>query len=98
MDLKFHKILVLEEDQHAIPYLWSKTLDMSSVTVWLAPNLLKALAILSNTTVRRSTVGWEASVDLKSYWKSENRPHCLRLLASLLLTNISKTFLTQKED
>ena len=66
MDLKFHKILVLEEDQHAIPCLWSKALDMSSVTVWLAPNPLKVLAILSNTTVRRSTVSWEASVDLKS--------------------------------
>ena len=33
-----------------------------------APDLLKALAILSDTTVRRSTVDQE---DLKPYWKSK---------------------------
>ena len=47
--------------------LW-KALDISSATVGVAPDLLKALAILSDTTVRRSAVDQE---DLKPYWKSE---------------------------
>ena len=34
----------------------SKALDISSVTAWVAPDLLKALAILSDATVRRSAV------------------------------------------
>ena len=46
----------------------SKALDISSATAQVAPNLLKALAILSDTTVRRSAVDRE---DLKPYWKSE---------------------------
>ena len=45
----------------------SKALDISSVTAPVAPDLLKALAILSDTTVRRSAV----DRDLKPYWKSE---------------------------
>ena len=46
----------------------SKALDMSSATAQVAPDLLKALPILSDTTVRRSAVDWE---DIKPYWKSE---------------------------
>ena len=42
----------------------SKCLDKSSPTAWVALDLLKALAILSDTTVRRSTVDRE---DLKPY-------------------------------
>ena len=53
----------------------SKLLDLSSATAQVAPNVLKALAILSDTTVRRSAVDQE---DLKQYWKSEKRPHFLR--------------------
>ena len=45
-----------------------KALDISSATAWVAPDLLKALAIYSDTTVRRSAVDRE---DLKPYWKSE---------------------------
>ena len=45
----------------------SKTLDISSATAWVAPDLLKALAILSDTTVGRSAVDQE---DLKPFWKS----------------------------
>ena len=60
-DLKFHKTEVCEEDQ-------SKALDISSATAPLATDLLKALAILSDPTVRRSAVDRE---DLKTYWKSE---------------------------
>ena len=36
-------------------------------------DLLKALAILSDTIVRRSAV--DGPMDLKPYWKSEKRPH-----------------------
>ena len=43
-------------------------MDISSATARVAPDLLKALAILSDTTVRRSAVDRE---DLKPYWKSE---------------------------
>ena len=50
----------------------SKALDLSSATARVAPDLLKALAILSYITVRRSEVDQE---DLQPYWKSEKRPH-----------------------
>ena len=42
----------------------SKALDISSATGRVAPDLFKALVILSDTTVRRSAVDWE---DLKPY-------------------------------
>ena len=45
-----------------------KALDISSATARVAPDLLKALVILSDATARRSAVDWE---DLKPYWKSE---------------------------
>ena len=44
----------------------SKALDISSATPRVAPDLLKALEILSDTTVRRSAVHRE---DLKPYAK-----------------------------
>ena len=43
-----------------------------SATAQVAPDLLKALPILSNTTMRRFAVDQK---DLKPYWKSEKRPH-----------------------
>ena len=43
-------------------------MDISSATARVAPDLLKALAILSDTTVRRSAVDQE---EPKPYWKSE---------------------------
>ena len=43
-----------------------KALDISSATTQEPLDLLKALAILSNTTARRSAVDLE---DLKPYWK-----------------------------
>ena len=46
----------------------SKFLDISSATARVAPDLLKDLAIQSDTTFRRSAVDQE---DLKPYWKSE---------------------------
>ena len=50
----------------------SKALDISTATAWVAPDLLKALTILSDTDVRKSAVDWE---DLKPDWKSEKSPH-----------------------
>ena len=55
---------ICEEDHHTL----SKALDISSATAWIAPDLLQALVILSDTIVRRSAVYWE---DMKPYWKSE---------------------------
>ena len=71
--MKFHKTWVCEEDLHAKPC--QKALDVSSATARVAPDLLEAQAILSDTTVRRSAVDQE---DLKPYRKSENRPHFSR--------------------
>ena len=45
-----------------------KAVDISSATARIVPDLLKALAILSDITVRRSAVDRE---NLKLYWKSE---------------------------
>ena len=56
----------------------SKALNISRATAQIAHNLLKALAILSDTIVRRPAVDWE---DLKPYWKS----------TILLFTSFSKT-------
>ena len=72
----------------------SKALDISSATARIAPDLLKALAILSDMTVRRSAVDRE---DLKPYWKSEKRPHFSRWSTILLFTRFSKTLLTTEK-
>ena len=48
---------------------------MSSATAGAVPDLLKALAVLSDTAVRRSAVDQE---DLKPHWKSQKRPHFFR--------------------
>ena len=69
----------------------SKALDISSATAWVAPDLLKALAILPDTTVGRSAVDRE---DLKPYWKSEKshislgnqQSHYLQVFQTLLNT------------
>ena len=73
----------------------SKVLDISSATARVASDLLKALEILSDTSVRRCGFDQE---DLKPYWKSEKRPHFSRLWAILSFTSFSKALLTQKED
>ena len=44
----------------------SKALDISSAAVRVSSDLLNALEILSDTTIRRSTVNRQ---DLKLYWK-----------------------------
>ena len=68
-----------------------KALDISSATAWVAPDLLRALAILSDTTMRTSVLDRE---DLKPYWKSEKRPHFPRWSTISLFTSFSKTLLT----
>ena len=64
----------------------SKALDISSAatTAQEAPDLVKALAILSDTTVKRSTVDNE---DLKPYLKSEKRSYFPRCSTILLFTS-----------
>ena len=53
----------------------SKALDISSALAQVAPDLLKTLAILLDTIVRRSPVDQE---DVKRYWKSEKTQHFSR--------------------
>ena len=67
-----------------------KSLDISSATARVAPDLLKALAILSDKSVERFAVDRE---DLKPYCKSEKRPHSSRWSKILLFTSFS-----EKED
>ena len=50
----------------------SKASDISSATAQVAPDLLKALAILSDTTVKRSAIDQK---DLKPYWKLWKKNH-----------------------
>ena len=52
-----------------------KSFGISGATVRVATDLLKAQAIVSDTTVRRSVVDQE---DLKPYWETEKRPHFSR--------------------
>ena len=66
----------------------SKVLDISSATAQVAPDLLKTIAVLSDTTVRRSAVNRE---DLKPYWKSEK--HFSRWSTILLSTSFFQRLL-----
>ena len=68
----------------------SKALDMqSATTAWVAPDLLQGLAILSDTTVRRSKIDRE---DLKPYSKSEKESHFPRWSTILLFTSFSRLY------
>ena len=62
--------------------------NLSSATAQVAPELLKAFVILSDTIVGRSAV----DQDLKTYWKSEKRPHFSRVINNSI-TIFSKTLL-----
>ena len=70
-------------------------MDISSATARVAPDLLKALAILSDTTVRRSAVDRE---DLKRYWKSEKKYIFLGDQQSHYLQVFQRLHGPQKED
>ena len=76
----------------------SKDLDTSSATAWVAQDLLKALTVLSYTTVRKSAADQE---DLKPYWKLEKRQHLstwsiVLLFEDFTTLGFSKTLLTTK--
>ena len=47
---------------------YRKPLDISIATVGVAPDVVKAIAILSSTTARKSAVDRE---DHKPHWKSD---------------------------
>ena len=64
---------------------------VESATTRVAPDLLKTLGILSDTTASRSAVDQE---DLKTCEKSEKRSHFSWVSGSLLFTSSSKTLLT----
>ena len=68
-----------------------KALDISSATAWVTTDMLKALAILSDTLIRRSALDQE---DIKPYQKSEKRSHLSRWSESYLFTSFSKTLVT----
>ena len=57
---------------------------------WSSPDLLKAVSILSHTTVRRSAVDWKDQTILEI----RKRPHFSRWSTILLFTSFSKTLLT----
>ena len=65
--MEFHKAYVCEEDQHAKPCQKPSYIKCYSSST---PDLLKAQAILSDRTARRSAVYQE---DLKTYWKPEKK-------------------------
>ena len=87
-NLKFQKTYVCQEDQHVKP---CRKPYISSATVQVASDLLKALAILSDTIVRRYADDWE---DVKLYWISNKRPHFSRWPTSLVFTSFSQNLLT----
>ena len=73
----------------------SKASNVSSATAHVVPDLLKALAILSDTTVRRLTVDWEV---LKPYWKSEQGHISLGGQQFCYLEVFQRLYESQKED
>ena len=72
----------------------SKALDISSVTARKAPDLLKALAVLPDTTFRGSAVDRE---DLQPYWKSEKRSHFSRW-SKLIIYKFLKDFTKYRKN
>ena len=67
-----NKVKYMTWNSIRLKFVLSKALDISSATTRVVPHLLKALAIISDKTVRRNAVDRE---DLKLYWNSEKRSH-----------------------
>ena len=63
--------------------------NISTATARVAPDLLKAPAILSDTTVRRSAVDQE---DLKPYWNTEKNPTFLQVINNFIIYKLFKDF------
>ena len=84
--IPIQKLSITEKRQNKAKYLTPnsirpacqtllKALNISSASAQVVSDLLKALAIQSDTSVRRSAIDRE---DLKLYWKSEKRSHVSR--------------------
>ena len=71
-----------------------KALDISSATARVAPDLLKAVAILSDATVKRSPVDWE---DLKPYWKPEKKTTFLWVINNSIIHKFFKDFTSHRK-
>ena len=61
-DQKFQRLQFVRKT--SMPISVESLAYISNVTAWVAPDLLKALAIPSDTTVRRPAADWQ---DLKPY-------------------------------
>ena len=70
-----------------------KALDISSATLQALSDLLEALAILSDTSARKSKVGLE---DLKPYWKSEKKTF-LKVIKMSIINKSLKAFTNQRK-
>ena len=70
-------------------------MDILSAIAWVAPELLKSLSNLSDTTVKRSEVDLE---DRKPHWKSEKGQISLGDQQSYYLQVFQRLYLSQKED
>ena len=68
-----------------------KAFDISSTTARVARDLLKSLAILLDTTIRRSAVDWE---DLKLYWKLQKKGLFLQEINKPIIYNFFKNLTT----
>ena len=71
-----------------------KNLGYISATDHIAPSLLKALAIILNTIVRKAVVDRE---DLKLYWKSEKRPTVLYMTNAPIIYKFFKDFTNHRK-
>ena len=67
----------------SMPHLVNSLRYIKCAKAQVAPDLLKVIEILLDTTVTRSAADRE---DLKPQWKSEQRPHFSRWSTSLLFT------------
>ena len=72
----------------------SEALDALSTAVRVAPDLLKALAVVSDAAVRRSAVDREG---LTLYWKSEQRSRFSRWSTIVLFTSFFKDFTNHRK-
>ena len=89
--LTWNSIRLKFQKKTSIP---NRVKNLANAAARIAPDLLKALATLSDITARRSEVDRE---DLKPYSKAEKWPHFYRWSAVLLLTSFSKTILTTEK-
>ena len=84
------------QTQSKVLDIWSATvLDIWSATAWVAPDLLKALAIVSERTVRRSAVDWEC---LKLYGNLEKRPYFFKVINSPIIYKFLKDFINHRKE